>query len=33
MVWEAGRAIGAAVWVPPDQMDAWEEAQKQVWPH
>ena len=29
MVWEAGRGTGAAVWIPPDQLDAWEEAQRQ----
>jgi GNAT superfamily N-acetyltransferase len=28
MVWEAGVAAGAAVWIPPDQADAWEEAQR-----
>ena len=27
MVWEAGEAMGAAVWVPADQADAWREAQ------
>ncbi|MGH2988549.1 MAG: GNAT family N-acetyltransferase [Solirubrobacterales bacterium] len=27
MVWEAGRALGAAVWIPPEQADAWTEAQ------
>lgn len=27
MVWEAGDALGALVWVPPDEMDAWHEAQ------
>ena len=24
MVWEAGRGMGAAVWIPPDRPDAWE---------
>jgi predicted N-acetyltransferase YhbS len=28
MVWEAGAAMGAAVWIPADQADAWEEAQR-----
>ena len=23
MVWEAGRGMGAAVWIPPDRPDAW----------
>ena len=27
LVWEAGEGMGAAVWVPPDQADAWAEAQ------
>jgi GNAT superfamily N-acetyltransferase len=27
MVWEAGAAMGAAVWLPADQADAWEDAQ------
>jgi len=27
-VWEAGRAMGAAVWIPPGQADAWEQAQR-----
>lgn len=27
MVWEAGKAMGAAVWIPRDQADAWREAQ------
>jgi ribosomal protein S18 acetylase RimI-like enzyme len=27
MVWEAGAAMGAAIWIPPDRADAWEEAQ------
>jgi len=27
MVWEAGRAMGAAVWIPRDEADAWREAQ------
>jgi GNAT superfamily N-acetyltransferase len=28
MVWEAGDGAGATVWIPPDGMDAWEEAQR-----
>jgi GNAT superfamily N-acetyltransferase len=28
LVWEAGRGMGAAVWIPPAQLDAWEEAQR-----
>lgn len=27
MVWEAGTAMGAAVWIPAGQVEAWEEAQ------
>jgi len=27
MVWEAGDALGALIWVPPDEMDVWHEAQ------
>jgi len=27
MVWEADRGAGAAVWIPPDQRESWEEAQ------
>ena len=27
VVWEAGRGTGAAVWIPPAQLDAWEAAQ------
>lgn len=27
MVWEAGDALGALIWVQPDGMDAWHEAQ------
>ena len=27
VVWEAGRGMGGAVWIPPDQLDAWKEAQ------
>lgn len=27
VVWEAGTAMGAAVWIPPNQRDAWREAQ------
>ncbi len=33
MVWEAGRGMGASVWIAPDQADAWEEAQAKVRPH
>jgi ribosomal protein S18 acetylase RimI-like enzyme len=29
MVWEAGAAMGAAVWIPADGAKAWEEAQRQ----
>ena len=25
LVWEAGRAEGAAVWIPPEQSEAWED--------
>lgn len=28
IVWEAGTGMGAAVWVPPDQLSAWEDAQR-----
>ena len=28
MVWEAGVGMGAAIWVPPDQLNAWEDAQR-----
>jgi ribosomal protein S18 acetylase RimI-like enzyme len=28
MVWEAGAAAGASVWIPADQADAWEKAQR-----
>ena len=27
MVWEAGAADGAAVWIPPDGAEVWQEAQ------
>ena len=27
MVWEAGHAVGAATWIPPDRADAWAQAQ------
>jgi len=28
MVWEATPGLGAAIWVPPDAHDAWDEAQR-----
>jgi ribosomal protein S18 acetylase RimI-like enzyme len=28
VVWEAGDGLGAAIWVPPDRLDAWSDAQR-----